>query len=109
MADVLIRYDALNELNGSLKQIIVEFERAGDRSSALEDAIDRPYGKGRLRDEASSFESGWDDRRSALTEDLRTIQERVQKVLTGWADFDDRASRSLSVSVDEVSTLPSAK
>ncbi len=42
MSDVKISYSVLNELNGSLKQILVELEDASKRASALEAAIGDP-------------------------------------------------------------------
>ncbi|MBM7505723.1 hypothetical protein ACFPER_01305 [Agromyces aurantiacus] len=108
MTDVLIEYGVLNELNGSLKQIIVELEKAEQRASALEDAIGDPYGKDRLREAAEEFEDGWDDRRAALKEDLMKIQERVEATGKAWAEWDAEASRQLAVEANEVDTMPRA-
>jgi hypothetical protein len=100
MADVLITYEILNELNGSLKQIIVEFEDATNLSEALEDAIGKPFDRDGLRNKARNFEERWDDRRNFLKQDLQEIQEHVEAVGSGWAEWDTEASKSLSVSDD---------
>ncbi|MFB8387758.1 hypothetical protein ACFC3F_11530 [Microbacterium sp. NPDC055910] len=106
MTKVIVEYSVLNELNHSLKQIIVEFEKAEGRGDALEGQIGAPYGKTRLRDEAAEFESGWNDRRRVLKEDLLTIQDRVESTGREWANWDLEASKSGGVEVNEVDTMP---
>ncbi|WP_022889712.1 hypothetical protein [Agromyces italicus] len=108
MTDVLIEYSVLNELNGSLKQIIVELENAEHRASDLEGDIGDPYGRNRLREAAEEFEDGWNDRRGALKEDLMKIQERVEATGKAWADWDSEAAASLAVEANEVDTMPRA-
>ena len=45
MPDVYVKVDHLNRLNGSLKQILVEFHDAAKRTDALQDMIGRPDGR----------------------------------------------------------------
>jgi DNA repair exonuclease SbcCD ATPase subunit len=106
MTDVLVEYGVLNELNGSLKQIIVELENAEDRADTLEDDIGDPYGHDDLREAAEEFEDGWNDRRKALKEDLMKIQERVEGTGKAWAEWDTEASAELAVEADEADTMP---
>lgn len=106
MADVLIPYEVLNELNGSLKQIIVEFDKAGRRSNDLEEAVGTPYDRSGLRDQADRFEGAWDDKRETLRQDVEEIQKHVEGVGTSWNDWDTEASRSLSVDEGETAGLP---
>lgn len=106
MVDVLIPYEVLNELNGSLKQIIVEFDKAGSRSNALEQAIGTPYDRSGLRDQADRFESEWDDKRETLKQDVEEIQKHVEEVGKSWTEWDEEASRSLSVDEGETAGLP---
>ena len=108
MTDVLIEYSVLNELNGSLKQIIVELEKAEARATTLEGDIGDPYGKNNLREAAEEFEDGWNDRRAALKEDLMKIQERVESTGKSWEEWDREVSNELSVEANEVSTMPRA-
>lgn len=108
MTDILIEYSVLNELNGSLKQIIVELEKAEERATSLEGDIGDPYGRDTLREAAEEFEDGWDDRRAALKEDLMKIQERVEATGKGWAEWDTAAARELAVEANEVDTMPRA-
>jgi hypothetical protein len=107
-ADVEIPYEVLNELNGSLKQIIVEFEKAGSRSNALESAIGNPLGRNSLRDEADRFEGDWDDKRETLRQDVVDTQRHVEDVGKGWADWDLEASKELTVDAGESKNLPKA-
>ena len=95
MADVYIKVDHLNRLNGSLKQILVEFADAAKRTDALQDMIGRPDGRSSLRDRTHEFEGGWDDRRNALIQKLTGIQAAVESTCTGWQDFDLEAADSL--------------
>jgi len=105
-ADVEIPYEVLNELNGSLKQIIVEFDRAGRRSGVLESAIGSPLGRGGLRKQADRFEGAWNDKRETLKQDLAELQQHVEDVGKGWKDWDTEAAANLSVDVDESKNLP---
>lgn len=103
---VEIPYDRLNELNGALKQIIVEFENAKDNSSALEEAIGRPHGESGLRDQADRFEGEWDDKRNQLKEDLLNIQEHVEAVVKNWSDWDSEASTELDLALTQEPAAP---
>ncbi|WP_419818439.1 hypothetical protein [Glaciibacter flavus] len=106
MVDVLVEYSVLNELNGSLKQIIVELQEAESRATTLEGDIGDPYGRNKLREAAEEFEDGWDDRRKALKEDLMKIQERVEGTGQGWANWDTEVSSKLAVESNEADTMP---
>jgi len=108
VTDVLIEYSVLNELNGSLKQIIVELENAEDRATSVEHDIGDPYGRNDLREAAEEFEDGWNDRREALKEDLMKIQERVESTGKAWEQWDRDVSAELAVEANEASTMPRA-
>jgi hypothetical protein len=97
VSDVVITFSVLNELNGSLKQILVEFEDATKRGDAVEAAIGNPCGRGELRQAAEVFENGWDARRKYLKDDLAKVQEHVEAVGSKWAEWDTEASNKLSV------------
>lgn len=106
MSDVYVKVDHLNRLNGSLKQIIVEFEDAGKNTDRLQDLIARPDGRSGLRDKTHDFEGGWDDRRNALIEKLKAVQAAVESTCTGWQDFDLELSRNLALEESAGDTLP---
>lgn len=106
MADVYIKVEHLNELNGSLKQILVEFADAKGRTNDLQDMIGSPDGRTDLKDKTHDFEGGWDDRRNALVEKLTKIQQRVEGTCTGWQDFDLEASKQLKASETAGDNLP---
>ncbi|MFC6355188.1 hypothetical protein [Luethyella okanaganae] len=108
MGDIWIPMTDLSELNGSLKQIIVEFEDAEKRQNNVEAAIGSPDGRGELRSRCHDFEGGWNDRRSELLKNLQNVQARVEATGRGWKDFDLEAAASLRVEENEASTLPIA-
>ncbi|WP_022889940.1 hypothetical protein [Agromyces italicus] len=103
---VQIPYEVLNELNGSLKQIIVEFDQAGDRTGALEGAIGSPLGRNGLREQVDRFEGAWNDKRETLKQDVQELQKHVDEVGQAWVNWDTEASASLSVDQDESKNLP---
>ncbi|KAA6435114.1 flagellar protein FlgN [Agrococcus sediminis] len=98
MHDVLITFDELLALRMQLDEIITELESAGDRSSELEAAIGRPFGRGDLRDRAGDFESRWNDKRVDLARDMTKVRDHVQGVLEGFAEFDQEAALKLESS-----------
>lgn len=106
MTDVYVKVDHLNRLNGSLKQIIVEFEDAEENTDRLQDLIGRPDGRSGLRDKTHDFEGGWDDRRKALIEKIKAIQAAVESTCKGWQEFDLELSRSLALEESAGDTLP---
>lgn len=106
MTDVYVKVDHLNRLNGSLKQILVEFADAAKNTDDLENLIGRPDGRSGLRDRTHEFEGGWNDRRKALTDKLTNIQTAVEETCTGWQDFDLELSRSLALEESAGDTLP---
>lgn len=106
MADVYVKVDHLNRLNGSLKQILVEFNDAAKRTDALQDMIGRPDGRSSLHDRTHDFEGGWDDRRNALIKKLGVIQAAVEGTCKGWQDFDLEAAESLKVQENDGANLP---
>ena len=106
MTDVYVRVDHLNRLNGSLKQILVEFDEAESRTDRLQEMIGRPDGRSGLRDRTHEFEGGWDDRRAALTAKLEGIQAAVESTCKGWQEFDLEAAKSLKLQEGEGAGLP---
>ncbi|MBG6238978.1 hypothetical protein IWX78_001957 [Mycetocola sp. CAN_C7] len=106
MADVYIKVEHLNQLNGSLKQILVEFNDAATRTDKLQEMIDSPDGRTELRDKTHDFEGGWDDRRNALIEKLTGIQAAVESTCTGWQEFDADAAQQLKVNKNTGANLP---
>ena len=92
MADVLIKYTELTELNTQLIAIVEELEGAVSRSEALEAAIGDPYGRATLRERAQDFEERWDLKRGDLARDMKKVQEHVQGVIDGFAEWDTEAA-----------------
>lgn len=97
MPDVLIHVSTLSALDSALKRILVEFDEVGSTTGELQDAIDRPAGRDGLRDRTRDFESGWDDRRSALVAKLTAIQSAVESTCQGWVDFDSQLADDLTL------------
>lgn len=106
MSDVYVKVDHLNRLNGSLKQILVEFQDAAKNTAKLQDLIGKPDGRSGLHDRTHEFEGGWDDRRNALMEKLQNVQKAVQETCEGWEGFDEELARSLALESNAGDTLP---
>ena len=90
---VKVSYDELGELSTQLRNIVGEFEDAGGRRKDLENAVDRPYGKGELKDAAHDFEGRWDDRRKRLMESCKGVADHVDGVIQGFQEFDVEAAQ----------------
>jgi len=99
---VKISYDELGALYTNLLAISTEFDAASARRSDLEDAVDRPYGRGELRSVTADFEKQWDDRRSKLNEGLKKVTDRAQTVLQGFGDFDLQMAAEMAAKMQEV-------
>lgn len=106
MTDVYVRVDHLNRLNGSLKQIIVEFHDAARNAEALQTLINKPDDRTELYNITHEFESNWDDRRKALIAKLENIQASVESTCEGWQEFDLELSRELALEENAGDTLP---
>jgi hypothetical protein len=106
MTDVYVKVDHLNRLNGTLKQILVEFEDAERKTDQLQDSIKNPDGRSELREKTHDFEGGWDDRRNALKEKLANIQSAVEATCKGWQEFDLELSKNLALEENAGETLP---
>lgn len=99
---VKISYDELGELYTNLLAISTEFDEASARRRDLEDAVDRPYGKGELRSVTADFEKQWDDRRNKLNEGLKKVTDRAKTVLEGFGDFDVQMAAEIAATMQEV-------
>lgn len=92
MADVLIKWAELQELQQQLQSIMEELDNAVDRSSQLETAIGAPYGRSALRERASDFESQWSLKRKDLARDVGKIRDHVDAVVEEFGKFDAEAA-----------------
>ncbi len=107
MSDVVISFSLLNELNGSLKQIIVEFNEADKNADALQDAVKKPCGKDDLREKVHDFEGGWNNRREELQADIEKVQQHVEAVGAKWAEWDLDASKNLELDAGDAPIVKS--
>jgi len=98
---VKVSYDRLGELYTNLLAISTEFDEASNRRSDLQSDVDRPYGRGELRDLAGDFESQWDDRRNKLNEGLKKVSEHTKAILDGFGDFDTEAAAEMAAALQE--------
>jgi len=89
---VKVKYSELEPLQKALTDIITEFDEAGSRRNALQDAVGEPYGERKLHDAAHDFEGRWDDRRKALKDNCKTVQEHLDAVIKGFKDWDKQAA-----------------
>jgi len=98
MAEAIwIKYEELSAVSLKLKDIVSELEGASSRTDAVQDAIDSPFGKSKLKDEVGDFESRWDDKRHDLARDIGKVQEHVQGVLDGCKKWDEDTAKSMEV------------
>jgi len=104
MSDILISVSTLEALNVALKRILVEFDSVGPSTGRLQEAIDRPAGRSELRERTREFESGWDDRRSALVEKLSGVQSALESTCSGWVDFDTELAGNLTLDAQGTAT-----
>ena len=95
MADIYITLDQLEQVVTQLEAITDEFDNATSNSEALESAIGKPFGEGKLRDKARDFEERWDDKRGELNDSLKGIKEHVQGVVDGIKDWDAQTAIQL--------------
>ena len=91
MPDVYVKVDHLNRLNGSLKQILVEFADAAKRTDVLQDMIGRPDGRSSLRDRHPRVR-GWLGRPAQRPDpEAERHPGGSGEHLPGWQDFDREA------------------
>lgn len=96
MPDIYISLDQLEKVVTQLEAITEEFDNATSNSEALEEAINKPFGDGRLRDKARDFEERWDDKRGELNDGLKGIRDHVKGVVDGVNDWDAETAIQLS-------------
>ncbi len=96
MADgVEIPLDSMRALSDALRDIIAEFESAGERTGSLVPAIGSPQGDSRLARAAEDFESEWNDKRETQRRNLEEMKKRLDDAYDGWVEADLELAQSL--------------
>lgn len=93
--DIMLDLERLRAAKEGLSASIDEFETAAQTNDALEDAVGRPDDRTRLRDVAHDFESAWNDKREALKDNLKNIEERLTSIIDNWTDWDAQTAADL--------------
>jgi len=83
---------ALNAAHIDVARIHDEFDQADDRSDTLAAAVGYP----RLGDRVQEFADNWDKRRSELTQQLATVRDGLQAIVTGFEETDRQLARVLT-------------
>ena len=92
--DVVIKYSELDTVITHLETIVTELREAGDRSGAIRDAIDSPWGRRELPDKAQDSESRWNTKRAGLADDLDAIRQHAQDIYDSFQEFDQDAAKN---------------
>lgn len=95
---VLIPIEDLQVTSDQLTAIIAELESAGSRQNDVEQAVDRPYGDGRLKDRCHDFEGSWNDSRDKLLTKLKEVAERVKGTVDEVTKLDLEIATSMEQS-----------
>jgi uncharacterized protein YukE len=77
-----------------------EFVEAAGRSDRLADAVGHPA----LAERAQEFVDNWDHRRSELIENLTTVRDNLDAIVTAFSETDQELARVLTEQRD---TYPS--
>lgn len=94
MPDIMLDLGRLNDARSDLAASISEFEDAASTNDGLEDDIGKPDDRGELRDKASDFESAWDGKRETLQENLQSILDQLDEIVTNWTEWDVATAQS---------------
>lgn len=89
MADQM--YVELGELDDMAKHLAIfidEFDKLGDRTDDLQDAVGRPADRSGLRDRVGDFESEWDGNRETITDSLKNVHDHIADFVKGVRDGD---------------------
>lgn len=94
--DIMLDLDRLREAQRGLRTSIDEFENASKTNDDLEKAVDRPDDRGELRDIAHDFEGAWNDKRDALQDNLKGIEDTLTSIIDNWTEWDTQTAADLS-------------
>jgi|SRR5699024_4242863 len=95
MSDVYISLARLETMSTQLGAIVKEFEKAGERSGELQEAIGRPFGRSELQDAADDFEGRWDLEREELKKGLSDVRDHLDAVIAGTEEWDSETAIAL--------------
>jgi len=103
--DVQLDLDGLRDLNGSIKQILVDFQNLREETGDAVDDIGKPWDDRRLGDAVASFASDWNQHRRILGTELFQIHAFAERIITEFTGLDEAASHELGLSAGEGSRL----
>ena len=75
-----------------VERILSEFTEATDRVERLADAV----GHAGLAERVQAFVDNWDHRRSELVENLTTVRDNLDAIVTGFSEADRELARALT-------------
>lgn len=98
----------LDDVSAGLTATIEEFKNASSNNDRAEEAVGKPDDRSELFNKLSDFESDWNDKREALTENLEGLLEQLNNVITGWRDFDKGVRDSLEEAGEDNKPTPAS-
>lgn len=93
--DVLLDRQRLTDARDALSSAKAAFDDAVQINDRLEDAVDSPHGKSKLRDRVGWFEANWSGNRDELSEMVTGVHDGLNAILQGWADWEAEATAQL--------------
>jgi hypothetical protein len=97
MADrIWLDMQDLEIVNESLLVSITEFSNVADGNDDFEAAIGNPANRSSLQDRMYDFEADWNNAREDLNENLKKVQEHLQKIVDGFNQLDADLNSSLT-------------
>jgi len=93
--DVLLDRSRLTDARDTLATAKATFEDAVKINDRLEDAIEKPHGKSKLRDRVGWFEANWSGNRDELSEMVANVHDGLDAILKAWDDWETEASATL--------------
>jgi len=102
----MLDLERLTTAHEGLRASITAFTEAASFTDGIEQAIQRPDGRGALRDRAHDFEGAWNDKRDALAENLQNITDQLQSILDGWNEWDCATAADLAGSASSPAVTP---
>lgn len=100
--DIMLDLERLEETRDNLAVMLSEFADAASINNVLESAVSTPDDRTLLKTKVGSFESAWNRKRSALEDNLNSIQEQLNHIIDGWQEWDSQTAQDLSAACEAV-------
>ncbi|WP_243075609.1 hypothetical protein [Microbacterium sp. SS28] len=92
MTTLIVDLLALDSARIDVSRIHSEFTEAAARSDRLADAVGHPG----LADRVHEFAGNWDQRRRELADQLATVRDHLQQIVSAFEETDAELARALT-------------